>query len=153
GLRGSVAVSSLHGVRVDSYNGNDYVYMATVTVPTWIFAGNGRDTLVGGRAYSFIQAGRAGDAIYNATALQIVVDQNYNQTNNAWCGPTSVARLMRSYGYNATPQQVHDAAIDSVDSWIIDQLGLGTKPGSLQSAMKRLGMNANYENQTDLNHV
>jgi Ca2+-binding RTX toxin-like protein len=172
GLRGAVNVAGLRGIQVNTYQGNDYVYMATVTVPTWIYAGNGNDTIVGGRGNNYIQAGngrdyiyagsggyntvivgRAGDAVYNASVLQINVDQNYNQTNNTWCGPVSVSRLMRSYGYNVTPQQVHDAAIDSVDSWVIDQLGLGTKPGSLQSAMRRLGLNAGYEDQIDLNRV
>jgi hypothetical protein len=56
------------------------------------------------------------------------------------CGPDAAARVIRYYGWPLTFNRAVQAAPDSIDSWLIQKLGMGTKPGTLASLLRRYGV-------------
>ena len=70
------------------------------------------------------------------------------------CGPVAGARLASAYGVQMSVAKVADEVLDSVDSAITKKLRLGTKPGSLESGLGRLGLRyVEHVNQFSLKNV
>lgn len=76
---------------------------------------------------------------------------NGNKPND--CGPVSTARLLRYVlKKQITPAQIENVS-GGVDQRLIREFGFGTKPGTVEEAMRRYGYRAKYENQTSIRRI
>ncbi|MBA3727437.1 MAG: C39 family peptidase, partial [Armatimonadetes bacterium] len=111
---------------VSGYGGNDF-----------LVGGGGNDRLYGGAGSDLL--GPDTSHLHYRSVL-LTVPLGMPQIDDSSCGPNNAARVLQFYGFNVTYQQMMDDKVDSIDSWLIDTFGFGTKPSTLTSLLQRNGL-------------
>lgn len=112
--------------------------------------GSGRDTLDGGDGTDKLFADRGDETLYNGEHVEITVPDGSPQTDGWSCGPNSGSRLLRSYGFNVSYEQLRS---DAQDSNIISDNGLGTPPPDLRDIIKHYKTNTQLKSGAEFQDV
>lgn len=115
--------------------------------------GKGIDYLNGGENYDELYADRGGESLLNGEHVEITLGQ-VNPQNDSWsCGANSGARVLRSYGYNVTYEQLRQRV---TQVWpgandLLQQTRVGPPPAFLAKAMQQWKKNTTSQTQTNFN--
>jgi hypothetical protein len=147
--------------------GDDFVQNNTA-IPSTIDGGSGNDVLDGGAGKDIIFGGAGDDIIYGRAGndvlwgeagidrliggpgddvlkggevgVTLAVKNGTPQFDNSTCGPNTAFRVLNYYGIKATYRQLIRDRVDSLDSWLIANVGMGTKPSTMESLLRRKGL-------------
>jgi Ca2+-binding RTX toxin-like protein len=113
-------------------------------------AGPGRDTMDGGDGTDQLFASRGDETLSNGEHVEITVPDGSPQTDGWSCGPNSGSRLLRSYGFNVSYEQLRT---DAQHSNIISDFGLGTPPPDLRDIIKKYKSNTHLQSGADFQSI